>query len=110
MTEHSLQCPKCKRTYDRSWRVCLFCSVPLEEYREDAETGSGFEHFPGSKSEIVVFSVILMLLAPLMIAILYLSYLQALDLGYIKHKIQQLKEAIVFEEEKEEDEDEYYRR
>jgi len=108
--EHSLQCPMCKRTYDRSWRVCLFCSVPLEDYDESSEKDTGFEHFPGTRSEIVAFSVIIMVLTPIMIALLYLSYLEVLDMGYIRHKIQQLKEAVVFHEEEEEEDDEYYRR
>jgi len=90
--------------------VCLFCAEPLGEFDEAAEKDNGFDQFPGTKAEIVFFSILIMLLTPMMIALLYLSYLQALDMGFIKHKLQQLKEAVVFEEKADKEDKEYYKR
>ena len=102
------ECPGCKRTYDDSWRVCLVCETDLHEGGEPvSEDGLGFDQFPGNKFLIVVFSLFLMMLAPVLIIVAYLTYFQAFDVGSKQYKDRQLKEAVVFEKEDKADEDEY---
>jgi len=35
----SLICPKCSKTHDHTWKVCLRCSVPLMQHESEAESG-----------------------------------------------------------------------
>ena len=34
------KCPKCGKTYDDSWGVCLVCSEKLEQFQSDKELNS----------------------------------------------------------------------
>lgn len=100
------ECPECGRSYDDSWRVCLFCGERLVKTREQVggELSIERDKFPGNKLLIVVFSVFLMLLTPVVIFVLYAAYFQALDSVADRHEKKQLQKTIVFDEEEESEE------
>ena len=102
------ECPVCKRTYDDSWEVCLFCEDELKSVSDLAQgeqEGSGLEHFSGSKFSIIVFTLFLMFLTPLLLVGLYIGYYRALEIGVEKHEQQQLEDAVVFDEDEKSDKD-----
>ncbi len=94
------RCAKCNRTYDDSWRVCLYCETGLEAVDEAvlAKEGYGWEQFPGNRFTIVVFTVFMMLFAPVMIFILYLTYFKSLGIEQTRYESRQLRESVTFEE------------
>ncbi|MDP8298739.1 MAG: hypothetical protein P9L88_02375 [Candidatus Tantalella remota] len=98
-----LQCPKCGNTFDHSWHICLYCNAKLRK-AVDADEGTGYEKFPGNKFLIVVYSLLLMLLGPVMIIVLYMTYIRALDVEFIKHSGRQSGQAVYFEDEEAEKE------
>ena len=67
-----------------------------EHYLGDLES-------PRNRFLIVVYSVLLILITPLLILILYLTYFSDMGLGFRKSEDKQLGQAIYFEEEEERD-------
>ncbi|MGB2601731.1 MAG: hypothetical protein WBD00_00070 [Candidatus Omnitrophota bacterium] len=98
------KCPGCKRTYDDTWKVCLYCNKRLASSEEIAgEFYLGDIGSPRDKFLIVVYSIILIIMTPLLILLVYLTYFSDMDLGFRKSEDTQLQQAIYFDEEEEKD-------
>jgi hypothetical protein len=105
------KCPKCKRTYNDSWQVCLYDKEDLKSADEVAgEFYLGDLGSPRNKFLIVTYSILLILLMPLLMLMIYLTYFSSMEFGFRKSEGKQLEQAIVFEEEEEEEEKEGKRR
>ena len=90
----SEQCPECKKENKPSWNVCLFCG----EEKQDS-----WPRFPQRKLLIVSFSVFLMILTPLLVAMIYMTYFGEMEWGFRRNESAQLSQAIPFEDKDEED-------
>ncbi|MBD3426431.1 MAG: hypothetical protein GF409_04275 [Candidatus Omnitrophica bacterium] len=96
------KCPRCKRTYDASWDVCLYCREELAPAEEIAgEYYLGDLVSPRDRFLIVMYSLLLILMTPLLILLIYITYFSNLELGFRKSEEGQLRQAIYFEEEEE---------
>jgi predicted amidophosphoribosyltransferase len=43
-------CPKCKKEYDDTWKVCLHCRGPLEHIKDDPKQPSTYIPSDGTKT------------------------------------------------------------
>jgi hypothetical protein len=105
------KCPGCKRTYDDTWKVCLYCNERLASSEEIAgEFYLGDIESPRDKFLIIVYSILLIIMTPLLILLIYLTYFSDMDLGFRKSEGTQLEQAIYFDEEEEKDKEDKWRK
>jgi len=92
------KCPKCGKTFDRSWKMCLYCDVELEtvEKLPPGEETTGWEELPGSKLEIVSFGMFFIVLIPLMLAVMYFAYFYFMRTQAVEHEKREIKESVIF--------------
>lgn len=93
------ECPSCKKRHDDSWSVCLLCGTGFDrEGPEEESLPFGLKRFPSKKTLIVVFSLLLILIIPLILLSVYIAVFTDIGLGLRRVEDRQAGEAIISEE------------